>query len=85
MKIKMKAPGYPPLYLLLPTRMIFSATAARLFNRVGIRYAEEDFPTISPETMTAIAREIQAANKRMGKWYLLDAESAEGYKLTIRL
>lgn len=85
MKVTVKHGGYPPLILALPTRLLFSKTLLRLYNGPGRRHTEEELPYIPPEAMEAIYREIKNANRRLGRWNLLEAESADGDLVTIRL
>lgn len=85
MKIKIKKAGGFGFIILLPSRLVFSPLAARLFNRLGKKYEAEGFPHIPPKRMGEFYKELKKANRRFGKWYVFEAVSPEGDEISVRL
>lgn len=85
MKIKIKKAGGPGFIILLPSRLVFSPFAAKIFNRIGEKHEAEGFPRIPPERMEEFYKELKKANRRLGKWYAFEAISPEGDEISLRL
>lgn len=84
MKIQVKDDGHS-FSIVLPTRMIFSKTVARIVNCAGRKYVSEEMEKIPPEAMEAIFAELRRVKKQYGSWELVDIQSADGDRVNITL
>ena len=73
----------------VPTRLFLNRPAVKIANWACNKYCP-DVPYMNPEDMEKLYQTIKSSKKtfqkRFGtKWYLVDAESADGQRVRIRL
>ena len=81
-----------PINLVLPTKMIFSRPAVKIYLYIARKYAgahadqaEAAFEKIPDELLLAACREICRVKDRYGSWELVDIHSADGEHINITL
>lgn len=77
MRIRVKT-GARNIRLILPTRLIFSTTVARLGAKYGLKHDTGTGADISAEQLDALFAEFRRIKKRYGRWELVDLESSAG-------
>lgn len=73
----------------VPTRLFLNRPVMKLANKLREKYAS-DVPYVDPDEIEKLYQAIRASKKACRKmfgrkWYLVDAESASGQRVRIRL
>ena len=71
--------------LRIPTALIFSRFTAKLTSRAACKYAPDALANISPEHLEALMAELGRIRKKLGRWELVEVESADGTYIKITL
>ncbi len=77
--------GKDRIHLILPTGLVFSRATVWLAERVGRKYAPGAMKDIPPEAMDAIFSEFRKIKRKYGKWDLVEVESADGDRVSVKL